>query len=177
MGLHRQAIDADDGGLSPTLAAILVVGAIGVPAGLGQDGVGDVVLARAVGLDDGGHHVLGHVLVVGEQLLRVLREAVAAIAEGGVVVVGADTGVEAHALDDGAAVEALDLGVGVKLVEVADAEGEVGVGEEFHGLGFLHAHAQDGDALGLFARADAVGDGERTVEGEAVAIADGALYE
>ena len=177
VGLHRQAIDADDGGLSPTLAAILVVGAVGVPAGLGQDGVGDVVLARAVGLDDGGHHVLGHVLVVGEQLLRVLREAVATIAEGGVVVVGADAGVEAHALDDGAAVEALDLGVGVEFVEVADAEGEVGVGEEFHGLGFLHAHAQDGDALGFFARADAVGDGERTVEGEGVAIADGAFYE
>ena len=177
VGLHRQAIDADDGGLSPALAAILVVGAIGVPAGLGQDGVGDVVLARAVGLHDGGHHVLGHVLVVGEQLLRVLREAVAAIAEGGVVVVGADAGVEAHALDDGTAVEALDLGVGVEFVEVADAEGEVGVGEEFHGLGFLHAHAQDGDALGLFARADAVGDGERAAEGEGVAIADGALYE
>jgi len=53
---------------------------------------------------------------------------------------------------------------------------KVGVGEEFHGLGFLHAHAQDGDALGLFARADAVGDGERAGEGEAVAIADGALY-
>ena len=175
VGLHRQAIDADDGGLSPTLAAILVVGAIGVPAGLGQHGVGDVVLAGAVGLDDGGHHVLGHVLVVGEQLLRVFREAVAAIAEGGVVVVGADAGIEAHALDDGAAVKALDLGVGVEFVEVADAEGEVGVGEEFHGLGFLHA--QDGDALGLFARTDAVGDGERTVEGEGVAIADGALYE
>ena len=177
VGLHRQAIDADDGGLSPALAAILVVGAVGVPAGLGQDGVGDVVLARAVGLDDSGHHVLGHVLVVGEQLLRVFREAVAAIAEGGVVVVGADAGVEADALDDGAAVEALDLGVGVELVEVADAEGEVGVGEEFHGLGFLHAHAQDGDALGLFARADAVGNGERAVEGEGVAIANGAFYE
>ena len=94
VGLHRQAIDADDGGLSPTLTAILVVGAVGVPAGLGQHGVGDVVLARAVGLDDGGHHVLGHVLVVGEQLLRIFREAVAAIAEGGVVVVGADAGVE-----------------------------------------------------------------------------------
>ena len=40
VGLHRQAIDADDGGLSPALAAILVVGAVGVPAGLGQDGVG-----------------------------------------------------------------------------------------------------------------------------------------
>ena len=177
VGLHRQAIDADDGGLSPALAAILVVGAIGVPAGLGQHGVGDVVLARAVGLDDGGHHVLGHVLVVGEQLLRIFREAVAAIAEGGVVVVGADAGVEADALDDGAAVEALDLGVGVELVEVADAEGEVGVGEEFHGLGLLHAHAQDGDALGLFARADTVGDWERAVEGEGIAIADSALYE
>ena len=120
---------------------------------------------------------MGHVLVVGEQLLRVFREAVAAVAEGGVVVVGADAGIEADALDNGTAVEALDLGVGVELVEVADAEGKIGVGEEFHGLGLLHAHAQDGDALGLFARADAVGNGERAVEGEGVAIADGAFYE
>ena len=175
MGLHRQPIDADDGGLSPALAAILVVGAIGVPAGLGQDGVGDVVLARAVGLHDGGHHVLGHVLVVGEQLLRVLREAVAAIAEGGGCCSGVDAGVEAHALDDGTAVKALDLGVGVEFVEVADAEGEVGVGEEFHGLGFLHAHAHGQGMPLVFSRGQTPSAmGERAVEGEGVAIADGA---
>ena len=56
---------------------------------------------------------------------------------------GADAGVEAHALDDGACVEALHLGVGVQLVEVADAQGQVGVGEEFDGLGLRRPHEQD----------------------------------
>ena len=43
--------------------------------------------------------------------------------------------------------EALHLGVGVELVEVADAQGEVGVGEELHGLGFLYADEEHGDVL------------------------------
>ena len=41
----------------------------------------------------------------------------------------ADARVQTHSLNDGLGVEAFDFGVGVKLVEVAHAEGEVGVGE------------------------------------------------
>ena len=144
VALHRQAVHADD-------YFFLL---IGFPAGIFmvipgflQHGVGDVVLARAVALDDGGHHVLGHVGVVGQELLGVLGQAVAAVAEGGVVVVRADARVEADALDDGATVEALDFGVGVELVEVAHAQGEVGVGEELDGLGFFHAHEEGGDVV------------------------------
>ena len=66
-----------------------------------QHSIGDVVLARAVALHDGGHHVLRHVLVVGQQLLGVLGQAVAAVAEARVVVVRADARVEADAFDDG----------------------------------------------------------------------------
>ena len=118
-----------------------------VVAGLVQHRVGDVVLAGAVALDYRLDKVLRDVGVVGEQLLGVLREAVAAVAEGRVVVVRADSRVKAHALDDGLRVEALDLRVGVKLVEVADAQGEVGVGEELHRLGLLHAHEERVDVL------------------------------
>ena len=57
-------------------------------------------------------------------------------------------GVETHAVDDLLGVEAFHLGVGVELVEVADAQGEVGVGEEFHGLGFGGAH-EEGVDVGL----------------------------
>ena len=39
-------------------------------------------------------------LEVGLELLRVLGQAIPAIAEGGVVVMGADAGVEADAVDD-----------------------------------------------------------------------------
>ena len=118
----------------------MIVLCVGVPTGFLEDLVGDEVLAGAVALDDGGHHVLGYVLIVGKELLGILGEAVATIAEGGVVIMGADAGVEAYAGDDGLGVETLDLAIGVELIEIADAQGEVGVGEELDGLGFLHAH-------------------------------------
>ena len=100
--------------------AILVVLRVAVPAGLAQHGVGDVVLAGLVRLNNGGHHILRNVSIVGKQLLGVLRQTVAAVAEGRVVVVGADAWVKTYSLYDGLAVEALNLGVGIKLV-VAEA--------------------------------------------------------
>ena len=119
VGLHRQAVHTHD-----RLRLALVDT---VPHHL-QHLVGDEVLASAVGLDDGLDQVLGHVPVVGEQLLGVLGQAVAAVAEAGVVVVGPDARLQAHAVDDVARVEAADLAVGVELVEVDYAEDKVGVG-------------------------------------------------
>ena len=63
VGLHRQAVDAHD--------RLLLAGVHAVPHHL-QHLVGDEVLAGAVGLDDGLDQVLGHVPVIGEQLLGVL---------------------------------------------------------------------------------------------------------
>ena len=74
VALHRQVVHADDAFAG--LLAVLVVARIVVPACLAQHGVGDVVLTRAVALDDGGHHVLRHVGVVGQELLGVLGQAV-----------------------------------------------------------------------------------------------------
>ena len=54
----------------------------------------------------------------------------------------ANAGVEADALDDGGGVETLHLGIRVELIEIADAEGEVRVGEELDGFGFLHSHEE-----------------------------------
>ena len=144
VGLHRQAIYSDHtcvflGAVPLTVTAIV--------ARLVKHRVGDVVLAGAVALDYRLDKVLWDVGVVGEQLLGVLRKAVAAVAEGRVVVVGADSRVEPHALDDGPRVKTLYLRVGVKLVEVADAQGEVGVGEELHRLRLLHAHEERVDVL------------------------------
>ena len=58
------------------------------------------MFAGGVGLDDGFNEVLGDVFVVGEELFGVFGEAVATVAEGGVVVVRADAGVEGDAVDD-----------------------------------------------------------------------------
>ena len=158
VGLHRQAVHPDDAFLLRG-GAVGVVGAVIIVAGHLQDLVGYEVLAGAVALDYGRHHVLGDVGVVGKELLGVLGQAVAAVAEGGVVVVAAYAGVEAYAADYGLGVEPLDLGVGVKLVEVADAEGQIGVGEELDGLGLLHAHVEDGDVLADGALAEEAGEG------------------
>ena len=143
--LHGRAVDTDYtvGGFR----AILIVAGIVVPACFAQYSIGNVVLARAVRFHDGRHHVLRNVPVVGQELFGIFGEAVAAVAEGGIVVVGADTGVETDAFDDGTAVETFDFGIGVEFVEVADAEGKVGVGKEFHGFSFLHAHKEGVDVF------------------------------
>ena len=137
--LHRQAVDAHD--------RLLLAGVHTVPHHL-QHLVGDEVLAGAVGIHDGLDQVLRHVPVVGQQLLGVLGQAVAAVAEAGVVVVAADSRLQAHAVDDVAGVEASHLAVGVELVEVGHAQSEVGVGEQLHGLGLGGAQHELGDALG-----------------------------
>ena len=139
VGLHRQAVDAHD-----RLRLALVHA---VPHHL-QHLVGHEVLAGAVGLHDGLDQVLGHVLVVREQLLGVLGQAVAAVAEARVVVVRPDARLQAHAVDDVAGVEAADLAVGVELVEVGHSQRQVGVGEELDGLGLGGAQHELGDAHG-----------------------------
>ena len=146
VALHRQPVHADEallllGGVVVAMAVVVVV------ARLAELLVGDEVLACAVALDDGLDEVLRHVFVVGQQLLGVLGQAVAAVAERRVVVEVADAWVEAHALDDAVGVETLHLGVGVQLVEVAHAQGEVGVGEELHGLGLGESHEQRRDVF------------------------------
>ena len=122
--------------------SVFVVFGVGVVAGHLEDLVGDEVLAGAVALDDGRHHVLGHVLIVGEELLGVLRKAVATIAKRRVVVMGADAGVETDTIDDGLGVEPLHLSISVELVEVTDAQGKVGVGKEFDGLSLFHSYEE-----------------------------------
>ena len=112
-----------------------------------EHAVGYEVLACAVALHDGLYEVLWHVGIVGQQLLGVLGQAVAAVAERGVVVVRAYARVETYAADDGLRVEALHFSVGVKFVEVAHAQGEVGVGEELHGLGLGQPHEQGVDVF------------------------------
>ena len=139
VGLHRQAVDAHDR-LFFTFVYL-------IPHHL-QHLVGDEVLAGAVGVHDGLDQVLRHVSVVGQQLLGVLGQAVAAVAEAGVVVVAADARLQAHAVDDVAGVEASHLAVGIELVEVGHAQRQVGVGEQLHclGLGGTEHELRDADS-------------------------------
>ena len=54
----------------------------------------------------------------------------------------ADARVQAYAVDDGPGVQPLDLRICIELVEIADAQRQVGVGEKLHGLGLGEAHVQ-----------------------------------
>ena len=139
--LHGQAVDADDTGLL-FLCVVLVLFPIAVVARHLKHPVGDKVLAGAVGLHDGLDEVLGHVGVVGKKLLCVLGQAVAAIAEAGIIIMCADAGVKADALDDLLGVKALHLGIGVQLVEEGDAERQICVCKQFDGLCLCEAHEE-----------------------------------
>ena len=107
-----------------------------------EHSIGNVVLAGAVRLYDSGHHALGHLSIVGQQLLRILGEAVTTVAKRGVVVVRTDTGVKTYTRDDGLGIESLHLSVCIELIEVRDAQGQVGVGKELHGLGLFQSHKE-----------------------------------
>ena len=140
VGLHGQAENADnDFFFAATLKTVI---GIAVVFRFLQDPVRDEVLPCPVALHDGSDHVLRHVAVVCQELLGVLGQAVAAVAEGGVVVVVAHPGIQADALNDLGGVQTLDLSVGVQLVEVGDPQGKVGVDEQLGGLRLGVAHEQ-----------------------------------
>ena len=144
---HGQAVYTDDYVFLLTLFIAGVSFVVAISAGDFQHAVCDKVLSGAICLNDRFDKVFRHVLVVGEQLLGIFWQTVAAVAEGRIVVVIADARIEADAFDDLGGVEALDLGIGVQLVEVADAERQICVDEEFRGLSLGSAHEKGVDNL------------------------------
>ena len=129
VALHREAIHAHGLGLAL------------------EDAVGNEILADAVALHHRLDHGLRHILVVRKQLLRILGQTVATVAEARVVIVSADPGIHAHAVDDLLGIQALGLGVGVEFVEVADADGQVCIREELDGFGFSRVRDQHRNVL------------------------------
>lgn len=111
IGFHGQAEDADDDLF--LIGGVIQPVFIGIASGHLQNPIRNKILPGAIGFHDGGHHVLGYVLEVGQQLFGVLGQAVTAVAEGGVVIVGADPGVQAYAVDDILGAQAFGFGIGV----------------------------------------------------------------
>ena len=112
-----------------------------------QYAVGNEILARAVAFYDSLDEVFRNVLIVGQQLLGVFGQAVSAVAERRIVVMASDAWVEAYAVDDGFRVQPFHFGIRVQFVEVGYPQGQVGVGKEFHGLGFGQTHEQRVDVF------------------------------
>ena len=140
--LHGEPVDADHDFLLPAflVAAVALRGRI-TSCNL-KHTVCDEVLPRTIALDNCLDQVFRHVLIVGQKLFGVFREAVAAIPERGVVVIISDAWIQADTFDNRRSFESLDLGVGIKLVEIRNAEGKVGVDKELGGLSLRAAHEE-----------------------------------
>ena len=105
-----------------------------------KDTVCYVILACSVTFNNSLNQIFGHVGIVGKQLLGVLGQTVATIAEAGIVVMAADARVEAYAIDDLLSVQSFALGVGVQLIEVGHAQRQISVSKQLDGLGLGEAH-------------------------------------
>ena len=58
-----------------------------------------------------------------------------------------NTWIKTYTIDYSLSVKSLDFSVSVEFVKIANAKGEVGVGEEFDGFSFLHTHEEGVDVL------------------------------
>ncbi len=103
------------------------------------------ILSGPVALHDCLNEVFRHILIIGQKLFSVFRQAIAAIAEGRVVVVGTDTRVQADSFDDLLRVQTFHLRIGVQLVEIADPEGKICIGKELDRLRFGKSHDEGVD--------------------------------
>lgn len=121
IGFHGQAEDAYGNFSAPCCVGIL--DSVFIESRFFQDTFRNEILTGAVGFHDCFYNVFRDVLVVGEELFGVLGKAVAAVTEGRVVVMAADSGVEAYSKNDLVGVESMDLRIGIKLVKETDAQG------------------------------------------------------
>ena len=71
-------------------------------------------------------------MIVSQQLLGVFRQAIAAITEGRIVIMVADTRVEADAFNDLTGIQPKALCVAVQLVKIGNTHRQIGVSKEFN---------------------------------------------
>ena len=107
-----------------------------------QNPIRNEILPRAIAFDNRLDQILRHILVIGQQLLRVFRQTVAPITERRIVVMVPNPRVQTHAPNDGLRIQAFHLGISVQLVEEADTQGQIGIGKELHGLSLGQTHKE-----------------------------------
>lgn len=150
VGFHGQAVDADH-----RLALLLAVPGIVFAVGSGQFqyAVGDKILARAVAFDNGFDQVLRHVPVVGQQLLGILGQAVAAVAAAGIDIAGHPAAAPplVH-MKDLECLRHLNISEGIRhlghLIGIADQGGQKRVGQVFDKLSRRGRHTEYRDLHG-----------------------------
>lgn len=104
-GFHGQAVDADN-----RIANIFN------PV---KNFVGDKVFTGTVSIHNCLDQILRNLVIVGEQLLGVLWQAVTAVSEAWIVVTVADARIKANAVNDFASVQSAAFSISVKLIEMA----------------------------------------------------------
>ncbi len=112
-----------------------------------EDSICNVVLSSTIALHDSSHHVLWHILIVGEELLGVLRQTVTAITEAWIVVMRSNTRIQTNACNDSSRVESLHFRIRIELIDIADAKSEIGICEEFNSLCLFKSHEQGVNVL------------------------------
>ena len=75
--------------------------------------IGNEIFSGAVALHNGFNQVFRYILIICQQLFRIFRQAIAAIAKAGIVIKISDPRVKAHAFNDLLGVQALHLGIGM----------------------------------------------------------------
>ena len=107
-----------------------------------QNLIGNEILACTVALHNRLNQILRHILIVGQELLRILRQTVAPVAERRVVVMRSDARVQTDTLNDGLRIQSLHLRIRIQLVEIAYTQRQIRVGEQLHCLRLLQSHEQ-----------------------------------
>ena len=118
MALHRQPIDADNAGI------------------LGDNHISNMVFPRPVGSNNSRNEVLRNILVIGQKLLRILRQAVSTVAKGRIVIKITNTGIEADAFDDFLCTQTTHFSVRIEFIEIRYAQGQIRIGKKFDRFGF-----------------------------------------
>ena len=133
--LHRQAVHADN---RPRILRKTCAN---------QNPLGNKVLAGTIGVDDRTDDVVGHVVVVGQKLLGILGQTVAAVSKGRIVVMAADARIQTHAFNDGLRIQPAHLRIGIQLVKEGYTQRQIRIGKELDGFRFCQTGKEHRNVL------------------------------
>ena len=86
-----------------------------------QGSIRNEILPGPIGLNNGLNQIFRHILIVCQQLLGVLWQAVPSVTEAGVIIVAADPGIQANTLNDLPSIQAFAFRICIQLIEVANS--------------------------------------------------------
>ena len=129
-----------------------------MPAGHSVAPVGSLIVARffqhffryeifsgAVGIYNSLNQILRHILIIGQELLRILGQAVTTVAEGRIVVMHPDPRIQAHSVDDALGIQPVNFRIGVQLIKIGNPKGQIGIGKKLDCLRLRRLHIKRSD--------------------------------